>query len=548
MKSSIRQKLLAYMSGIVAFVVIFAWLFNSLFLERFYIYYKSGALLRFMHTINQMYNTGAKEDFDLELLRLQMEQGIQAVIFGSNLDIRWMTFQTPGNIMFNHWGPFGGPDLIGFIQRNKSAAAASYEISRNYDDRLRMENLDLVGALDNGNYVLLRMPVQTITDSVVVANRFLLLTGVMSLLVAVFISARMSGEIAKPIRAVEDIAKSMSNLDFSRRIAVKSRDEIGSLASSINSLSDRLQGTIQELQGKNRQLEDDILYISKLDERRKEFLSSVSHELKTPIALIRGYAEALEERVVTSDESRDFYYHVLSDEADKMNALVKKLMNLNNLEAGQEELYLEDFDIVAMIQSVMQRGKSLPGAEELGFQYAGPDAAWVHADDFLIEEVIFNYVTNAIHYASGRNLIRVNVRELRDGPGGQAAMAAAAAADGRQDSAPQSAGGGAAAQAAGDPKSLAPPDGAGSLGNRRIRVDVFNSGSSLSDEERELVWDSFYKADKSRSREYGGSGLGLTVVRAVMERHQCAFGVENIDDGVSFWFELPAAQDDSPMK
>jgi signal transduction histidine kinase len=232
-----------------------------------------------------------------------------------------------------------------------------------------------------------------------------------------------------------------------------------------------------------------------MDERRKEFLSSVSHELKTPIALIQGYAEALEERVVTDEENRDYYYHVISDEADKMNTLVKKLTSLNNLEAGHDELYWEEFDIVALARSVIQRGQSLPGAEDLEFQFAGPDEAWVTADDFLIEEVVFNYITNAIHYARDRKLIRVTIREIEAGGGD-----------------------------------------AGS----RIRVEVFNSGSYLNDEEKERVWESFYKADKSRSREYGGSGLGLSVVRAVMERHQSAYGVENIEDGVSFWFELQA--------
>ena len=514
MKSSIRRKLLTYMCGLLAFVVLFGWLINSLFLEKFYINYKEGTLLRTMAAISQMYDSGTYDE--LELVRMQVEQGVQVVIFTRSLEIKYFAWQNALNLGFGRLRIMGGPDLPAFIRQSQSldpsqntnqsqgsSQGASpnlkknhpYEISRNYDDRMRMEYLDLVGALNNGDYVLLRLPIQTITDSVGIANRFLLLTGVISLLISAIIITPLSTQIAKPIKAVEDIAKSMAQLDFSRRIKVNSRDEIGSLASSINTLSDQLQETIQELQDKNRQLEDDIQYISRLDERRKEFMSSVSHELKTPIALIQGYAEALEERVVTTDESLDFYYHVISDEADKMNNLVKKLMNLDNLEAGQEELYLERLDIVALVQSVVQRGRTLPGAEELTFQIVGPDEAWVYADDFLIEEVVFNYITNAIHYARERNLVRVTMKQI---PGG-------------------------------------------ATDEQRVRVEVFNSGSYLNDEERERVWESFYKTDKSRSREYGGSGLGLSVVRAVMDRHQSAYGVENIEDGVSFWFELPAS-------
>ncbi|MCL1849231.1 MAG: HAMP domain-containing histidine kinase [Clostridiales bacterium] len=501
MKSGMRQKLLLLMSSLVAFVVLFGWLINSVFLEKFYIYYKENTLLRTMAAINQMYDAGTVNE--LELVRMQVEQGVQVVVFSSNLEVRYFAWQNAMNLGFGRLRILGGPDLSGIINRR---GGLSYEISRNYDDRLRMEYLDLVGALDNGDFVLLRMPVQAITDSVGVANRFLLIIGAISLILSVIISAPVSKQVARPIKDVESIARSMAQLDFSRRINVKTKGEIGSLAASINTLSDKLKDTIQELQDKNRQLEEDIQYISRLDERRKDFLSSVSHELKTPIALIRGYAEALEERVVTSEESRDFYYHVIADEADKMNALVKKLMSLDNLEVGQEELYLEDFDIMALVRSVVQRGKTLQGAENLQFVIDGPESVWVYADNFLIEEVVFNYLTNAIHYASGRNLVRVVVKPLPSGEAGSAGTTAGTriGADAGM-----------------------------------VRVEVFNSGSYLNDEERELVWDSFYKADKSRSREYGGSGLGLSVVRAIMERHKCAYGLENIEDGVSFWFALP---------
>lgn len=594
MKNNMRRKLLTFMAGLVALVVIFGWLINSLFLERFYLYSKGNSLLRSMTTINHLYNAGSP-DIELELAKMQINQGIQVIIFNSNLEAVYMAWQDSINLGFGRRGILGGPDLPGFISRKGNLP---FEISRNYDERLKTEYLDLVGSLDNGLYLLLRTPVQTITDSVGIANRFLLITGIFSILASAFISARLSNQIAKPIKAVEGIAKSMSHLDFTRKITVNTQDEIGSLAASINALSEHLQETIQELQEKNRQLEEDIQFISRLDEKRKEFLSSISHELKTPIALIQGYAEALEEKVVTSDEDRDYYYHVISDEADRMNALVKKLMNLNNLEAGQDELYLENFDIVSLVQSVMRRSKSLPGAEELDFQLLAPAEAWVRADEFLIEEVVLNYMTNAIHYADGRKLVQVTVKQLPAAAeqDGAAAEAAAGAAAGAAAEAGAGANAGAATGAEAAPGHNAAPDynalsgsraayTKGAFGydedvmegvilaaegeekqeeaaaaaaadasafaagannenlSRRVRVEVFNSGSFLSEEERERVWESFYKADKSRSREYGGSGLGLTVVKAAMERHQSPFGVDNVEDGVSFWFELPQAQE-----
>ena len=485
-----KRKLLSIMCGLVAFVVLFGFAQNSLLLERFYVMQKSRVLLRSMHEVSRMYS-GQSDDTDMDLLRMQIEQGMQIIVFGSNLEIRYLTVQQQSGLPLIRRNFMGGIDLVGFIQRQAHDDSLSYEISRNYDGQMRMEYLDLVGNLDNGDYVLMRMPIQTITDSVDIANRFLIITGAVSLLISVFFSFRFSSQITKPIQAVEDIARSMSNLDFSRKIAVRTKDEIGSLGASINMLSDQLQSTIEELQQKNRQLEEDILYISRVDESRKEFLASVSHELKTPIALIRGYAEALEERVVTSDESRDYYYHVISDEAEKMNTLVKKLMSLNNLEAGHDELYMSEVNVVSLLQSVLDRCRTLPGAEGLDFVMQGSEEAYAMADDFYIEEVAFNYITNAINHVSGRNLVRITVSYVPY------------------------------ATEAG-----------------RVRVEVFNSGSHLEDEERERVWESFYKADKSRSREYGGSGLGLSVVRAIIERHHGSYGVENVEDGVSFWFEL----------
>jgi len=202
MKNSIRRKLLTFMCGLVAFVVVSSFLINSFFLERFYIYSQGQTLVRSMNSINQIYNSGSG-DIELELIRIQASQGLQLIVFNSNLEIRYISWQDAVNLGFGRQRIIGGPDLRAFVN---DQASPQYEISRNYDERLRMEYLDLVGALDDGSYVLLRKPVQTITDGVDVANRFLLLTGAFSLLVSIFISLRLSTWIAKPIRAVTDIA------------------------------------------------------------------------------------------------------------------------------------------------------------------------------------------------------------------------------------------------------------------------------------------------------------------------------------------------------
>lgn len=484
MKKSIRTRLNGYMALLVVIVVFSVALMNSVFLERFYVFSKNKALVQNYWMINNLFNANS-DTLELELEKLQLNRGMQLIVFDENLDAVFFTWQDTMRLGSREFLIPGVPGLSDFIARQNPSAA--YEIHRNYDDRLKSEYIDLVGRLDNGMYVLMRTPLQSITESVAIANRFLLLTGIISILLSALISALFSKQIAQPIKELNEIARAMASLDFSQKYEVKVEDELGSLGVSINTLSGKLEQTVEELKQKNVQLENDLQYISKVDEKRKEFLSSVSHELKTPIALIQGYAEALEEKVVRKEEDKEYYYHVILDEAGRMNLLVRKLMTLNNLESGHDDLILDNFDLVSLVRSVLKRGQLLAADAHLDFELESPTEAWVYADEFLVEEVVFNYLTNAIHYAEERKKIQVQVAVEED----------------------------------------------------KVRVSVFNTGPRLSQEDMERVWESFYKADKSRSREYGGSGLGLAVVKATMERHRSAYGVENREDGVNFWFELP---------
>lgn len=377
------------------------------------------------------------------------------------------------------------PGLLDFMLKPNPESA--YEVHHNYDKRLNSHYLDLLGRLDNGLFVLLRTPIQSLKESAAIANRFMLLTGLISIVVSGLLSNKVSKQVTQPIMELNAIAKVMANLDFTAKYAVTSEDEVGSLGKSINALSDQLQLTIEELRQKNEQLEQDIKYISKVDEKRKEFMSSVSHELKTPIALIKGYAEGLEENVVHTDEDRAYYYHVILDEAERMSQLIRKLMTLNNLESGHDDLIMEAFDLAGMAQTVLKRGQQLAGDPEIKFEFEAPKEVVVYADEFLLEEVVLNYLTNAIHHASGEKRICLSIR----------------------------------------------------VENEKVRLGVYNTGKHLAEEDLDKIWDSFYKVDKSRSRAYGGNGLGLAVVKAIMERHEGEYGAENFEDGVYFWVRLP---------
>ena len=232
-----------------------------------------------------------------------------------------------------------------------------------------------------------------------------------------------------------------------------------------------------------------------MEDMRNEFLGNVSHELKTPIALIQGYAEGLKEDVNDDAESREFYCDVIMDEAGKMNQMVKNLLTLNQLEFGSDEVVFERFDIVRLVRGVVASCEILIQQAEAEVNFVSDDLIHVWADEFKTEQVVRNYLTNAIHHVENEK--RIEVKICKD--------------------------------------------------NGKVRVSVFNSGKPIPEEDLPKLWDKFYKVDKAHTREYGGNGIGLSIVKAIMESFHQRYGVKNFDNGVEFWFELDAQniQEDS---
>lgn len=239
----------------------------------------------------------------------------------------------------------------------------------------------------------------------------------------------------------------------------------------------------------NNELQKDIEKKEEIDEMRKEFLANVSHELKTPIALIQGYAEGLSEGVSDDAESRSFYCEVIVDEASKMNHMVQKLLTLNQLEFGNEVVNMGRFDLTALISNYIQSAGILTKQNgiEVRMENYGPIYVW--GDEYKVEEVVMNYFSNAVNHCGGEKKIIVTLNQGEDS----------------------------------------------------VRVDVFNTGIPIPEESVPHLWEKFYKVDKARTREYGGSGVGLSIVKAIMESMNRKYGVENYTNGVLFWFDLEKA-------
>lgn len=367
---------------------------------------------------------------------------------------------------------------------NQTSNYAMYKV---YDDRVDSNFIELTGTMPDNYWVYLRSNYQSIQESAGVSNQFMMYMGLVVVIIGIFVLFFVCNQYTKPILRLASYAQNMQKLNFSTRYKDERDDEIGVLGNSMNALSDKLEETISELKTANNELELDLQRRSEQEQMRQEFLANVSHELKTPIALIQGYAEGLQENINEDPESREFYCEVIVDEAAKMNNMVKKLLSLNQLEFGYGQVHLEHFDLNSVIQSVVNSSDILFRQKEVELCYLKSDTPlMVWADEYMIEEVVMNYVSNALNHVKYENKIEIKTIQEED----------------------------------------------------HIRTSVFNTGDPIPEEDIEKIWSKFYKVDKARTREYGGNGIGLSLVKAVMEAHNQKFGVKNYDNGVEFWFEL----------
>ncbi len=488
MKNTIAYKISKLIVAIMVLSFVIAGAFSTIFMDK---YYKSTK----QKAIKNIYDMTIdfSEDSDMQISQRESEKLDQAceengasmiVIDSAGISLyeyggakmladRWRDF------MFNNQLEDKNPTEI--IERTEE-----YTLQHTKDVMTNNQYYEISGILDNNNYFIIRMSIESFRESISISNKFYLGLGIGLTFIITSIIIMVTRKFTKPIIQLADISKHMSNLDFNVKYTGQRDDEIGVLGESMNEMSDKLEKTITELKVANIQLYKDIKQKEEIDEMRKEFISNVSHELKTPIALIQGYAEGLHEGVIDNPEDMKYYCDVIIDESNKMNKMVKNLLTLNQLEFGQTQVSIERFDVVSVISYIINNFKLQAEQESINIKFTNAEPIYVWADEFQIEQVITNYLSNAFNHVDENKIIEVKIIE----------------------------------------------------NNGIVRVCVFNTGKNIPENELENIWDKFYKVDKARTREYGGNGIGLSIVKAIMDRHGKKYGIQNYKEGVEFWFEL----------
>lgn len=488
MKHSIRTRMTIIFSMALLSMLVICWLANIFFLERYYVSNKQQILTSAYEQMDEASRQGnmESEKFVQKLGNLCEVNNIGLLVMGSDGHVKMYTMkdyeQIRRRLYMYTFGKMSESDE-GKILKETS----DYVVRANRDTFSGVEYLEMMGALGGGELFVVRAALEPIRESVDLANRFLVYVGIGVLLIGTLVIRHLSRMIAEPILELARLSESMGNLDFNVKFEDRGKsDEVSFLGNHMNQLSEALEQTISELKTANNELQRDIEQREKNDEMRKEFLSNVSHELKTPIALVQGYAEGLKECINDDQESREFYCDVIIDEASKMNNMVKNLLTLNELEFGTETVTMERFDINAMIHNMLQSSRILFEQKGVHLVYDEQEPVYVWANEFKLEEVMNNYISNALHHVAGENIIKITVQKGQDS----------------------------------------------------VRVGVFNTGMPIPEQDVDRIWDKFYKVDKARTREYGGSGVGLSIVKAIMESMHRNYGVNNYDNGVEFWFDL----------
>ena len=506
---SIRGRLTITYMGLVALMIIAIWSANRLYLEKYYISDKVQSLNEAYLAIDKQIAENDEAEISIAEAMKQIQDANGTIVEG-NLRRLVREFSDKTNISILMIDNSSNETALYSTARDAQLLKSrvdryifghdrvnakvleeyeNYKIQQSFDPWRESMYLESWGFFsDNTTAFIMNTPLANSRESVTLANRFLAYVGMIAAIVGAILIYFATKRMVAPIHELSGLSERMSQLEFDVKFEAGRNDveEIRVLGKSMNMLSDRLKETIGELKSANNQLQKDIEEKTRIDEMRKEFIANVSHELKTPIALIQGYAEGLQEGMAEDEASRNYYCDVIVDEAGKMNKMVKQLLTLSSLESGSDRMVIERFDLVELIQGVIASARILLEQKEITVSFEETDPWYVWADEFKIEEVVTNYLSNAINHADGEKKIVICLEKDSD----------------------------------------------------RTRVSVFNTGETIPEEALPNLWTKFYKVDKARTRAYGGSGIGLSIVKAIMDAHNQKCGVQNRENGVDFWFTL----------
>lgn len=471
----IALRLFLMINAIIISLLVILFLSNVFLLESYYLKYKKGQIKSIAEKITENKNLDLEELGEKNNLRIDVLNKRRY-----NMSIMHM----------RHSPDFPGPGKNRKFSQDEepSFENITYEplikvmIQRN---EASPRFIMLTQKLSENEVLVIHSPIFAINEAVRISTRFLFIIFIIGVFFSIIMSIFFSKRISRPIEKIEHKADEIARLNFDGELKIEREDELGKLAKSINKLSASLKNTINNLKISNERLMVEVKKEKEIDKFRREFIDSVNHELKTPIAIIEGYAEGLLDNI-NSEEDKEFYCNVIIDESKKMDALVKKILLLSKYDRYEIELKKENFDIGVLVEKILVKYRLDIDRKSLVISKKYSKEVKAFGDSAEIETVIENYINNAIDHGANGDEIIIEIEE----------------------------------------------------DNGRSYFSISNSSEEISPDDLEGLFEPFKKLDKSRNRRYGGTGLGLSIVKKIIRLHEGEYGALYQKGRINFFFSL----------
>jgi signal transduction histidine kinase len=446
------------MLALVFIALALIWCFQIVFLESFYFNIHERKLLNEgKHLVAMIKNNEEKFMIEEKLDELLLKYNARIDLYTAN-GVAIYSSEAAPKMMGMDKNAF----LMEVIQSKK--AVSSFKANR-MGSSLFLVGLPVIRDNVMIAVVIMTTPVASLEETVDTLKEQFVIISLILISVSAILAYVFSRYFTKPILEINSAAKTMAEGNLSIRVPVSTKDELGMLSGTINHLSSQLQ---------------------KIEQLRKDLIANVSHEFKTPLSLIKGYAETIRDLENISQEKRNKQLNIIIEESDKLNHMINEILDLSQIQSDYYNLHRTEFSISDTIRAVVNRLAYHTENKKLKIEVDCKEALLIYADEKRIEQVIYNLLNNAINHSEQQSSIFI--RAIDHG--------------------------------------------------KVIIVEVEDHGDGISQEEIPYIWDRFYKA-KEPAAKHKGSGLGLAIVKSILDAHKANFGVESkIGKGSKFWFEI----------
>ena len=465
----IRAKVFLEIGAIIAVCLVGISIANSQLLESVYIWNVERSL-----TVMAQNAENAGSDYFPLLSEYELKENV-------SIDL----YDNQDNYLYEGTGSFLSSNKLNVISRTQNEDGSYFNVVA--EEGSTTQYIVFGKDFENGYHIEITAQKDPIQENANLATRVTTTLTILALVLALVFISVYSKHFTKPLIQMSEVANRIANLDFSAKCEINRGDEIGTLAENINVVSDSLNAALSELREKNEQLMEDIEKERRIEQMRADFISAASHELKTPIAIIRGYAEGLKMNVSEENESASEYCDIIMRESDRMNVLVLNMLEQSLYSSGVKKPDMVEFNVSSFIEDLLKTVTPIFEEKGVTANYIETEELSAFADKTQMTTVLSNIVLNACSHASGEKLIEITAEKT----------------------------------------------------DNKIKVNVFNTGSRVEDKDKDGIFTSFYRADKAHSRAEGRFGLGLAIVKSITENHNCECGFENKENGVTFWFTMP---------